>query len=193
MSCREHERVRRTFHWMLLASVPKASARSAQRSRPTACATPGKLYAQLYATSESAAVGLEGFASCVNCSRSALEMASAGSVAIKGPSAWHAEMRTQRDESTWNSCISFSSCPVRTSRGITADTSARLSTLALRTPQISSRASTSKMGSSRPTVSSGPTTVDTAPTRSAAALRTRKAGSSARHTSSGSTYWQHRS
>lgn len=70
-------------------------------------------------------------------------MSAEGSVARNGPSAWHDEMRTQREPSAWNSCSSGTSRDVRTSSGSTAATSARLSTLALRTPQISSRESVS--------------------------------------------------
>ena len=45
-----------------------------------------------------------------------------GSVARKGPSAWHAAMRTQREPSSWNSRSSATSLPVRTSSGIAAAT-----------------------------------------------------------------------
>ena len=42
----ENESVRRTFHCRFVVSVRNASASSDQRAAPTACATPGKLYAQ---------------------------------------------------------------------------------------------------------------------------------------------------
>ena len=92
--------------------------------------------------SESPTAVLFGDASWAKSVSRSAEMCSDGSVAMKGPSAWHAAMRTQREPSPWKSSKRATSWFVRTARGIAAATSARLSTDALRTPQISSRAST---------------------------------------------------
>eukprot|EP00966_Prymnesium_polylepis_P101233 2344515-Prymnesium_polylepis.1 len=49
--------------------------------------------------SESAADGLAGLASCANSETRSAEISSAGSVAMNGPSCWHAAMRTHREPS----------------------------------------------------------------------------------------------
>eukprot|EP01139_Manchomonas_bermudensis_P005310 Amastigsp_a174948_29.p4 type:complete len:235 gc:universal Amastigsp_a174948_29:834-1538(+) len=97
--------------------------------------------------------------------------------AMRGPSDWYAAPRTHLETSSTNARNSGSSTPVSVASSTCAASAGSVSAHALRTPQISSRASVVNSSSSGCSFPAAPKTPPRMAIEPAAALRTRNMGS----------------